>query len=196
MRLHELHINNYRKLKNCCIKFRDTTFLIGPNNAGKSSVFSALKHLHKNTPLDREDHSKEYNGEEESYTYADEVEIIAEYHNVPTAAHGWLGFKGRVLNSAVQLEGETGNSIVYKKVWSLNQNKPKIFMKEHPRTRNALYAEATKVSDLVGSDYSESFLKDHFGESNFEKNLTIAATKSKFLDLTECWDVQMDQEAI
>ncbi|MCL1113005.1 ATP-binding protein [Shewanella basaltis] len=47
MRLHELKINNFRKLKDCCIKFRDTTFLIGPNNAGKSSVFAALQYLHK-----------------------------------------------------------------------------------------------------------------------------------------------------
>ncbi|WP_352289854.1 AAA family ATPase, partial [Psychrobacter sp. GW64-MNA-CIBAN-0177] len=73
MRLHELHIKNFRKLKDCHIKFRDTTFLIGPNNAGKSSVFSALNHLHKSTNLDREDYLKEYNSEEEIYIYKDEV---------------------------------------------------------------------------------------------------------------------------
>ncbi|MBB1297500.1 AAA family ATPase [Pseudoalteromonas sp. SR41-7] len=97
MRLHELHINNFRKLKNCCIKFRDTTFLIGPNNAGKSGVFAALNHLHKNSNLDREDYSKEYNEEEESYSYESEVEVIAEYHNVPIEANSWLGFKGRII---------------------------------------------------------------------------------------------------
>ncbi|WP_226646040.1 AAA family ATPase [Microbulbifer variabilis] len=141
MRLHELQINNFRKLKNCKINFRDTTFLIGPNNAGKSSVFSAIDYFHKNSNLDREDYSKEYNEEEESYTYEDEVEIVAEYHNLPAAAHSWIGFKGRVISSQDQLDGETGNSIIYKKVWSLNQSKPKIFMKEYPRTRSALYAE-------------------------------------------------------
>lgn len=194
MRLHELHINNFRKLKNCSIKFRDTTFLIGPNNSGKSSVFAALSNLHKNTNLDREDYSKEYNEDEENYTYEDEVEIIAEYHNLPDAAHGWLGFKGRVISSQDPLEGETGNSIIYKKVWALNQSKPKIFMKEYPRIRSALYSECDKVSDLVGEHYSEIFLKEHFGEANFEKSLTIAATKSKLMDLPECWDVKLEEE--
>jgi predicted ATPase len=195
MRLHELHINNFRKLKSCCIKFRDTTFLIGPNNAGKSSVFAALDHLHKNSNLDREDYSKEYNEEEESYSYESEVEVIAEYHNVPLEANSWLGFKGRIITSEEQLEGETGNSIIYKKIWTLTQSKPKIFMKEYPKTRSPQYAECRKVSDLVGENYSEDFLKEHFGESNYEKTLTVAATKSKFSDLAECWDVQTDEEA-
>jgi predicted ATPase len=195
MRLHELYINNFRKLKSCNIKFRDTTFLIGPNNAGKSSVFAALNHLHKNSNLDREDYSKEYNEAEENYTYEDEAEVIAEYHNVPVIAHSWLGFKGRVITSQEQLDGETGNSIIYKKIWSLNQSKPKIFMKEYPRTRSAQYSDCNKVSDLVGGDYSEIFLKEHFGDGNYEKNLTVTATKTKFLDLPECWDVQTDQEA-
>ncbi|MGC9423937.1 ATP-dependent nuclease [Vibrio sp.] len=195
MRLDELHINNFRKLKNCSIKFRDTTFLIGPNNSGKSSVFAALRHLHKNTSLDREDYSKEYCEDKESYTYEDEVEIVAEYHDLPDAAHGWLGFKGRVISSQEPLEGETGNSIIYKKVWSLNQSKPKTFMKEYPRERSDLYSECKKVSDLVGEHYSEVFLKEHFGEPNFKKNLTVTANKSKLMDLPECWDVKTDQEA-
>lgn len=195
MRLHELHINNFRKLKNCCIKFRDTTFLIGANNSGKSSVFSALNHLHKNSTLEREDYSKEYNEQEENYTYANEVEVVAEYHNVPDAAHGWIGFKGRVITAQEQIAGETGNSIIYKKVWSLNQSKPKVYMKEYPRTRSALYAECKKVSELVGEHFSEVFLKEHFGEVNFEKNLTIAAVAPKLLDLPECWDIQINEEA-
>ena len=195
MRLHELHINNFRKLKDCRIKFRDTTFLIGPNNSGKSSVFSAIEHFHKNSNLDRKDYSKEYSEEEDSYTYADEVKIVAEYHNLPDAAYSWIGFKGRVISSQNQLDGETGNSILYKKVWSLNQSKPKIFMKEYPRTRSELYAECRKVSDLVGEHYSEVFLKEYFGEANFDKSLTVAATKSKLLDLPECWDIRIDEEA-
>lgn len=196
MRLHELNINNFRKLKDCSIKFRDTTFLIGSNNAGKSSVFAALQYLHKNSNLDREDFSKEYSEAEESYIYENEVEVVAEYHNVPVDAHGWLGFKGRVITSQDQIDGESGNSIIYKKVWSLNQSKPKIFMKEYPRERSDRYLECNKVSDLVGEHYSEVFIKDHFGEANFEKNLTVSATKSKFNDLPECWDVKLDQEPI
>lgn len=194
MRLHELHIKNFRKLKDCRIKFRDTTFLIGPNNAGKSSVFAALQHLHKNSSLDREDFSKEYSNTDGAYTYEDEVEVVAEYHNLPAESRSWLGFKGRVITSQERLDGESGHSIIYKKVWHLNQSKPKIYMKEYPRTRSARYSQCNRVSDLVGDDYSEAFLKEHFGEANFEKGLTIAATKSRFDDLPECWDIRVDQE--
>jgi len=49
MRLDNIKIKNFRKLKDCTINFRDTTFLIGTNNAGKSSVFKALEFLHQNT---------------------------------------------------------------------------------------------------------------------------------------------------
>ncbi len=196
MRLHELHINNFRKLKDCRIKFRDTTFLIGSNNAGKSSVFAALKQLHKSTNLEREDHSKLYNPDEESYSYENEVSITAEYHNVPNTAHGWVGFKGRVITTEEQLQGETGNSITYKKVWSLSESKPKVYMKEYPRTRSPLYAECRKVSDLVGEHFNDIFLRQHFGNANFDKNLTNASVKSRLLDLPECWDIQTEEEAI
>ena len=104
MRLHELHVNNFRILKNCCIKFRDTTFLIGPNNAGKSSVFSALSHLHKNSNLDREDYSKEYNEEQESYSNESEVEIIAEYQNVPLEASKlWEVQNSAMVNAPIKI---------------------------------------------------------------------------------------------
>lgn len=94
MRLHSLSINNFRKLKQCTVQFRDTTFLIGPNNAGKSSVFAALQQLHKSTGLSREDFSKTFNEEEGDYHYADEVTLVAQYHNLPEEANSWVGFRG------------------------------------------------------------------------------------------------------
>jgi putative ATP-dependent endonuclease of OLD family len=123
------------------------------------------------------------------------ITIVAEYQNLPNESHSWVGFKGRVITTQIPLEGETGNSIIYKKVWSLTQSKPKIFMKEYPRTRNEFYAECQKVSDLVGEHYSEVYLKGHFGENNFGKKLTVAAVAQKFYDLPECWDIQTDAEA-
>lgn len=196
MRLHELSIKNFRKLKDCTIKFRDTTFLIGANNAGKSSVFAALNQLHKNTNADREDYSKQYNEEEECYTYENEIEIVAEYQNLPDDANGWLGFKGRIISNPSPLKGESGNSIIYKKVWSINQTRPKVFMKEYPRTISPLYAGCSKISDLVSEDFTELFLKDFFGGANFNKNLTIAAVKTKLLDIPQYWDIQNEEDAI
>ena len=69
MRLHEVKIDNFRKLKGCTIGFRDSTFLIGANNAGKSSVFSAIQLLHSAKNALREDYSKTYNEDDDLYDY-------------------------------------------------------------------------------------------------------------------------------
>jgi len=115
MRLHEVDIKNFRKLKNCKIKFRDTTFLIGPNNAGKSSVFAALDYLHKTGDVALEDYSKTFIPDTEDYRRETEIEIVAEYRNLPDDSEGWLGFKGRVITHEAPLPGETNKKIVYKK---------------------------------------------------------------------------------
>lgn len=194
MRLDSISIKNFRKLKDCTIKFRDTTFLIGPNNSGKSSVFAALMHLHKNTNVTREDYSKVFDEEEDGYLYENEITIIAEYHNLPDEANSWLGFRGRVVQHNEALEGETSNKITYKKVWHINQSSPKIYMLEHPRAVSAAYKECRKVSDLVGEDFTEEFLKEYFGAANFDKNITTAAVKKKMPDLPQYWDIDDTQE--
>lgn len=190
MRLNKIQIKNFRKLKDCTIYFKDATFLIGPNNAGKSSVFAALNYLHKGTNVAREDYSKELNEQRDEYNYADEIEIIAEYCEVPDEAHNWIGFRGRITSSINPSTGKTENSVTYKKVWSITQGKPKTFMMEHSRVRSEKYKEAKKISDLKGQDFSEEFLTEHFGETELSKPLTSAAAKLKLQDLPQVWDIQ------
>lgn len=194
MRLHEIKIDNFRKLKGCTIGFRDSTFLIGANNAGKSSVFSAIQLLHSAKNALREDYSKTYNEEDDLYEYSDEIEIVAKYHNLPDEAKEWVGFKGRIIKIETPLSEETENSIVYKKVWSITLSKPKVYMLEHPKVPKDQFVAATQVSELVGEIYTEEFLKEFFGEGDFTKKLTVKAVKEKLEDLTEYWEVQDDQE--
>lgn len=194
MRLHEIKIDNFRKLKDCTIGFRDSTFLIGANNAGKSSVFAAIQLLHSAKNAVREDYSKTYNENEDLYEYSEEIEMVAEYHNLPTEAKEWVGFKGRIIKVESPLPDETENSIVYKKVWSIKQSKPKVYMLEYPKKPKEQFIGATQVSELVGDNFTEEFLKQFFDESNYTKSLTIKAIKEKLEDLTEYWEVQEDQE--
>lgn len=195
MKLHSVEIKNFRKLKNCEIRFKDATFLIGPNNAGKSSVFAALNHLHKNTNASREDYSKTFNPEDESYKYAEEIEIVAEYRNVPEEANNWIGFRGRITKKELPNPDDTGYAITYKKVWSINQSKPRVYLLEHDRTRSEKYANAKKIIDLKGDDFTEEFLKEHFDEQDLTKPLTGATAKLKILDLPQIWDIKSDEEA-
>ncbi|MEH8245358.1 AAA family ATPase [Aeromonas veronii] len=194
MRLHEINIKNFRKLRDCTIHFRDSTFLIGANNAGKSSVFSSIKLLHSAGNAIREDYSKTYNDEQELYEYAEEIEIIARYHNLPDDAKEWIGFKGRVIHVDTPLKNETSNSIVYKKVWSIKQSKPKFYMLEYPKKPKDVFSNAINVSDLVSETFSADFLREFFGDTNFDKKISLKANQEKLEDLTDYWEVQDNQE--
>lgn len=192
MRLHRIEVRNFRNLKECSVEFRDATFLIGPNNTGKSSLFNALGRLHKSTGLDKEDFLKTYDPDSDDYIHQDEIEIVAEYRNLPAAAQEWLGFRGRVLEIDDPDSNETSFSIKYKKIWKISANKPEIYMQEYPRSVAPAYADAGKVQDLVGNDFTEEFLKEYFGEVNFSKSLSITAVKPKLQDLSSYWDIDKE----
>lgn len=192
MRLDKLTIKNFRKLKNCTVNFRDTTFLIGSNNAGKSSVFKALDYLHKNTNVSSEDYAKHYNEERDDFIKANEIEIIGEYHNLPDIAKEWVGFKGRVIKNSAPAEGESDNMIVYRKVWKLDAAKPEVYLKEYTKTRAEKYAHASKPMDLIGEDFDIDRLTEHFGIDNLELLFTHKNNKENFNDLPEVWDVNTD----
>jgi predicted ATP-dependent endonuclease of OLD family len=194
MRLHKVRVKNFRKLKDCEVQFRDATFLIGPNNTGKSSLFEAIRYLHGAKNVTREDYSKKFDEEEGDYVYEHQIEITAEYRDLPDDADQWLGFRGRVHTVDDPFEGETDKAIKYKKTWSLDKSKPQIFLQEHTRSISDEYADCTLVSDLEGDEFGEEFLKDFFGTANYSKALTLAANKSKLLDLPGYWDIDSDSE--
>lgn len=195
MRLDNLQIKNFRKLKDCKIYFRDTTFLIGSNNAGKSSVFRALELLHQNVNPCPDDYSKHYNEARDDYIKAEEIEIIGEFHNIPEEAKNWLGFKGRVIKNENPLPGESSNKIIYRKVWNLRTSKPEIFIKEHKKNRNEKYLAATTPKELEGEDFDINFLTSYFGTENLNSSLTSKANKDKTSDLAELWDIDSTSDA-
>ena len=192
MRLHKVTINNFRKLKNCTIYFRDTTFLIGPNNAGKSSVFTALDYLHKDKNVAREDYSKTYNLEADSYHYEEQIEITAEYRNLPAEADEWTGFKGRILDCTDPLPDENSRTITYKKVWSITETRPKFYILANRRNPKAEFAGCKKPIDLEGATFEKDFLSEHFGEENLNKGLTTAAVKDKLAELSGYWEIDTE----
>ena len=63
MRLKSIKIQNFRKLNDVEINFGDATFLIGANNAGKSSTLDVIEYLVTDKKLDNACRSK-YIGED------------------------------------------------------------------------------------------------------------------------------------
>lgn len=65
MRLRKIKIQNFRKLNDVEINLGDATFLIGANNAGKSSTLDVIEYLVTDKKLDYSCRSKYIeNGEE------------------------------------------------------------------------------------------------------------------------------------
>lgn len=195
VRLDKLTIKNFRKLKDCVVNFRDTTFLIGPNNAGKSSVFKALEYLHKNSNVSLDDYSKHYNESRDDFIKASEIEVIGEYHNIPDAAKNWVGFKGRVIKNNSPIEGETSNMIVYRKVWKIDASKPEIYLKEYTKKRSKKYESATKPYDLIGDEFDFDTLSVYFGPDNLDLPFSNKNNKEKYNDLPQLWDIDTSKSA-
>lgn len=124
MRLHTLTIEGFRRIKNATILFGDATFLIGPNNAGKSSVLYALETLlSAKKRLDVTDYYSEYDADTgETKVVSKSVVLTAEFRNLPEEATTWRGFRGRVFKYEPHDENDTGLSITYRKTFPLNED--------------------------------------------------------------------------
>ena len=115
MQLYSLLIEGYRKHLKTKIIFSDSTFLIGENNVGKSSVLYALDYLlgaSSTIPLD-EFYALEDGGER--IIAVDKVVLTAEFRNIPKDASSWRGFKGRLLRYESEEKDslDTGLKFIY-----------------------------------------------------------------------------------
>lgn len=115
MKLYRLKIKNFRKLNNVEFIFGDATFLIGANNAGKSSTLDAIELLLSNVKLESKDHSRYYD-EDEGREIEDtsEIEIEGEFRDVPEAILGERGFYRERLKKYVKDDGTDGYSFIYR----------------------------------------------------------------------------------
>lgn len=122
MKLYRLKIKGFRRLKEVEIIFGDATFLIGQNNAGKSSILKAIELLlSAKKQLDSSDYHSIID-DETGETKPDTTTIVieGEFRNLPEEASKWRGFKGRIFN--YETEDETGLSVTYRKTFNLGSD--------------------------------------------------------------------------
>lgn len=116
MQLYSLNIEGFRKHTDTKIIFSDSTFLIGENNVGKSSILYALEYLlgaNQSIPLD-EFYSLEENGEKR--IAVEKIILTAEFRKIPSEASSWRGFRGRLLNYEADKNDptDTGLKFIYR----------------------------------------------------------------------------------
>lgn len=194
MKLHKLKISGFKRLENVEISFGDATFLIGLNNAGKSSALKAIDYLLSGQ---KQISSSEYTSIIDSETgetkvAVDEIVFEAEFRNLPQEAHDWRGFKGRIFS--YETENETGLSVFYKKTYKLGSDVIVQF-KSKKKELNPAYKNCKTIQDYIDNGIDKGVLIDLFPDTDLDKNLGKSKPVLKCLaELDDIWDILDDEE--
>ncbi|CAM8263860.1 TPA: DUF2813 domain-containing protein [Klebsiella pneumoniae] len=191
MRLHTLKINGFKRIHNAQVNFGDATFLIGSNNAGKSSVLKAIEWLLSDKKRMATDcYCSEVDIETgENKVSCKEVILEAEFRNIPDEAKGWRGFKGRVFNYDPADSGETGNSIFYRKSYLLGEDVT-IELKSLKRNLKQDFEALKKPSEFINSGIDAKIISELFPA--LDKNIS-ANEKAKLELIDEIWDITKEE---
>ncbi len=173
MYLHSLRIQGFRKHYDTKIVFSDSTFLIGENNVGKSSILYALDYLLNNKQkISSNEYFSHTNNENENKQIANEIVLTAEFCDLPIEAKSWRGFKGRVVSSTDYINGETGLSFIYRKTFPLGSNVI-IETKEYKKEVKENYRQCKTVQDYLDNGMDEASLSEEIQKLDKDKKLTM-----------------------
>jgi len=194
MNLYKLRIEGFRRIKSTELSFGDATFLIGPNNSGKSSVFKAIEWLlsvQKTIPsTDYYSVKDEETGETKPAVST--IRFEAEFRDIPEDARNWRGFKGRVFEYPKSSETDSGLSVVYRKTYELGKDVI-IEFKSRTRSRSEQYAMCQTPDDLIKTGLDEELVLSLFPER--EKKIGKSQGALEKLDqLDEIWDISEAEE--
>lgn len=183
-----MKVSGFKRIKSAEISFGDATFLIGMNNAGKSSVLQAIDTLlsAKKTIDPRLYYSEVDLDTGETKTACDTVVIEAEFRNVPEEAKGWKGFKGRIFQGKPDKDGETGLSIRYRKTYPFAKDAI-IEIRSREMEKNGKFAQCKTGQDYVDAGIPLETMSSLFAD------LTKAIGESKgavekLQQINEIWD--------
>lgn len=187
MRIHSLRVEGYKRIQDATVIFGDATFLIGPNNSGKTSVLSALAHLL--SPLKRIPEVEYFcirdDATGEQKTVSNRIVIEAEFRNLPAEAQTWRGFKGRVLPHEGAAADESGLCISYRKTYELGKDVV-IEVKSKTRIRGAAFDDIKTPQDLIDRGVDREAVESRFPDLG--KKLTATA-KPELEELDEIWEL-------
>lgn len=186
VKIASLKINGYKRLKDVTIRFGDATFLIGPNNAGKSSVLQALQCLLSDKKnLDEACFYSETDEAGGKVVLSHEVILEAEIRDVPEEAVNWRGFRGRIFDYDPLDSGETGKAIFYRKTFPLG--KPVVIdIKSKSRTLKPEFSKSKTRKDLVDAGADADQITEAFPTEG-----KISSTD--LVQLDDLWDISEEE---
>lgn len=115
--------------------------------------------------------------------------LEAEFRNIPDDAKTWRGFKGRVFSYDPTDSGETGNSIFYRKSYTLGEDVI-IELKSFKRELKKDFENLKKPLEFIESGVDAAIITELF--SALEKNIS-GSEKSKLELIDDIWDVTEEE---
>lgn len=195
MRLHTLTVKGFRRHYDTKVKCSEATFLIGSNNAGKTSILKAIEYLLSDIQkMNTEDFFTIHNYEEDiNEQISDEVAITGEFRNVSNEAFQWRGFnKQRIFKYGNQSEEDSGLSIFYRKTFKPNQ-KYKVEMKQYKSSKKEFFKSCKTIQDYIDKGISEKTIKEVFPDKKNHQNMTTNMEKElESYGVEELFDINFD----
>lgn len=190
MKLSKIKISNFRKLNDVEVSFGDATFLIGANNAGKSSTLEAIEYLlsdgNKLSDLCR---SKfiDTNGNEN--VNKDDVVIEGTFVDVSPNIVENRGFNPDRLKVDIDDEGNKKYSFKYR-IRLSSDGKSHREMQMNRQKLKDIYSDVKKWRDFVDKGAPESL----FLEVDLDKNISPKEKKDLEFRYPELFDVESVEE--
>lgn len=175
MRLKSIKIQNFRKLNDVEIDLGDATFLIGANNAGKSSTLDVIEYLVTDKKLDNSCRSR-YLEDGEELTKTEDVIIEGCFDNVDATIVNQRGFNSSRLNSYLDENGNEKYSFNYRvRLTADGKNHREIQM--HQQKLKDEFVDCKKWQDFIDKGVDA----DVFSEIG-DLNHTLLAKERKDLE--------------
>ena len=190
MKLSEIKIQNFRKLKDLRILLGDATFLIGANNAGKSSTLDAIEHLVTDKKLDNSCRSKYIDDAGEEQIYNDETIIEGKFDDVESSIVNQRGFNASRLNSYTDESGNTKYYFNYR-VRLSDDGKSHREMLMHQQTLKAEYKDCKKWQDFIDKGAPADIFADI---DDVNRNLSSAEKRNLEESYPELYEVVESNE--
>lgn len=190
MKIHRLKIQGFKRIEDAEIIFGEATFLIGANNAGKSTILKAIELLlSTKKQIPSQEYYSTIDGETgETKPTVDTITLEAEFRNVPQEANLWRGFKGRIFTYAAATENDTGLSVIYRKTYSLGKDVVIEFRSKNREIKPA-YVGCKTGQDYINKGAPAAEVSEIF--PNLDEK--IGASKAALENLNQLdaiWDVQ------
>jgi putative ATP-dependent endonuclease of the OLD family len=190
MKLHSLQIDGFKRIQSTKILFGDATFLIGPNNSGKSSVLKAIEWLlsAKKVIPSPEYFSTVDDETGETKPAVDTITLEAEFRNLPVEAEEWRGFKGRIFSYSTDDASDSGLSVTYKKTYTLGKDVV-IEFRSKERDIKPEFASCKTGQDFIDKGASAAEVQDLFPDVS-AKIGTSKSAQEKLDQLDAIWDTK------